>query len=91
MSGKYILNTSGQEQTYLGTPIAAGASLLIQTVSLATFQKDEDLVRDLAADGIEPGLEALALLGELGADRPVFLRLEPLDLGFAVTDDTQRH
>ena len=52
---------------------------------------DIELVRLLAVDGVEAGLERLALLVEAGADGPVFLRLELLDLAFAIRDDAQRH
>ena len=52
---------------------------------------DVELVGLLAIDGIEAGEEALALLRQLGFDGPVFIGLEPLDLGFAVGDDAQGH
>ncbi len=52
---------------------------------------DVEPVGLLAVDGVEPGLEGLALLAEAGADGPVFLRLELLDLALAVRNDPQCH
>ena len=51
-----------------------------------------ELVELLAVGGDKPRLEGLVLgRGELGQDRPVFLRLEPLDLELAVADEAERH
>ena len=56
------------------------------------FVRNVVVAQLLARDGVERGLELLALGRHEGAvQRPVFARPESLDLEFAVTDDAQCH
>ena len=51
-----------------------------------------ELLELLAVGRDEPRLESLVLgRGKLGQDRPIFLRLELLDLEFAIADEPERH
>ena len=56
------------------------------------FVGNVELLELLAVDGGEAGEEGLVLGGgKLGGERPIFLGLEGLDLGFAVADEAERH